>query len=172
MIHASQRTRLLAVALLSGTLWAAAADTEQPAAQEQPATTTEEGRLSDNLEVGKSVFTTKCVRCHANSRFGSPRLKDHKAWRERLKQGEQTLIQHALKGHGLMPPKGGFRSLTDEEIKAAVSYVVSRARIYADEPEPAGASPCAEDLNAPDCPPKERRRRMILQILWLLGNPR
>ncbi len=171
----NQAASFFAALLLGALCEGSAADTLRLAKQQQPSeptTAMQERKLSENLEVGKSVFTHKCVRCHATNRFGSPRMNDHEAWRQRLKQGEATLVEHAMKGHGLMPAKGGFRTLTDAEVAAAVSYVVSRARIYATLPEPAHSSPCAEDLNAPDCPQQERHRRMVLQILWLLGNPK
>ena len=43
-----------------------------------------------------------------------------------------VLVKHATEGFkgsvGYMPPKGGFATLTDDEIKATVAYMVSQAQ--------------------------------------------
>ena len=35
------------------------------------------------------------------------------------------LYEHSLKGFNAMPPKGGNVALSDEEVKAAVDYMVN-----------------------------------------------
>jgi cytochrome c len=43
-----------------------------------------------------------------------------------------TLYMHALQGYqgekGFMPPKGGRVDLSDDEIKAAVDYIIEQSR--------------------------------------------
>jgi cytochrome c5 len=36
-------------------------------------------------------------------------------------------VQHALDGHGAMPPRGGNAMLSDAQVRAAVRYMISRA---------------------------------------------
>jgi cytochrome c5 len=77
---------------------------------------------------GKTVYDTACVVCHQTGVGGAPKVGDKAAWADRIAQGEGTLADHAIKGFqgktGMMPPKGGRADLSDEDVKAAVSYMV------------------------------------------------
>lgn len=102
---------------------AAAADTpaaEATAAEEQP------------LALGKQTYDAACFICHTPGAAGAPKLGDSEAWAPRIEQGKEVLYDHALKGFmgkaGLMPPKGGRVDLSDEQVKAAVSYMVDSAQ--------------------------------------------
>ena len=39
-------------------------------------------------------------------------------------KGMDTLVQNAINGLNVMPPRGGNPSLTDEQIRAAVEHMV------------------------------------------------
>ncbi len=62
--------------------------------------------------------------------MGAPKLADKAAWAPRIAQGKDTLYKHAIGGYqgkaGVMPAKGGSQA-SDEEVKAAVDYMVSKA---------------------------------------------
>ncbi|HQT25878.1 MAG TPA: c-type cytochrome [Burkholderiales bacterium] len=77
---------------------------------------------------GEQVFKNVCSMCHGTGMMGAPKFGDKAAWAPRIKQGEDTLVQHALHGIRQMPAKGGKTSLTDAEVKAAVHYMVSHAQ--------------------------------------------
>jgi len=81
---------------------------------------------------GKAVFNGGCVACHGSGVAGAPKLGDKSAWKGRVAQGADTLYKHALGGFqgksGFMPPKGGNASLPDADVKAAVDYMVSKAK--------------------------------------------
>jgi cytochrome c5 len=53
-------------------------------------------------------------------------------WKTRLAKGTQVLYGNALNGIsssiGVMPAKGGNASLSDAEVKAAVDYIVAKAK--------------------------------------------
>jgi cytochrome c5 len=79
-------------------------------------------------DTGKQVYTKGCAVCHAEGVAGSPKFGDKAAWAPRIAQGEATLLNHALHGYKGMPAKGACPSCADEEIKAAVEYMVSAAK--------------------------------------------
>jgi len=80
---------------------------------------------------GKSVYESSCVACHASGVAGAPKLGDTGAWADRIAQGLDVLQEHAIKGYqggaGYMPPKGGNAALGDDEVKAAVEYMVGES---------------------------------------------
>jgi len=71
----------------------------------------------------KAVYEKYCVACHGAGVAGAPKLGDKAAWAPRLKQGQEVLYTHALKGFKAMPPKGGAADLPDAQIKATVDYL-------------------------------------------------
>lgn len=81
---------------------------------------------------GKKVFDGLCVSCHGSGIPGIPQKGDKIAWAPRIAQGKDTLYQHALQGFSgksgmMMPPKGGGTN-TDDEVKAAVDFMVSNSQ--------------------------------------------
>ena len=86
----------------------------------------------DDSSKGESVYKKHCVACHGTGVAGSPKLGDKAAWSARITQGEAVMTQHAIKGFkgetGYMPPKGGFMSLSDDEISVTVQYMVSQVQ--------------------------------------------
>jgi len=77
---------------------------------------------------GKSVYDSLCQACHAAGVAGAPKAGDKALWSPRIAQGVPTLYQSALKGKGAMPPKGGNAALSDDDVKAAVDYLVALAK--------------------------------------------
>ncbi|TFW27632.1 cytochrome c5 family protein, partial [Massilia arenosa] len=82
-------------------------------------------------DAGKALYTATCQACHGAGIAGAPKFGDKAAWAARLKQGNATLYEHAIKGFtgkaGMMPPKGGS-SAPDDEVKAAVDYMAAAAK--------------------------------------------
>ena len=87
---------------------------------------------TDDARLGESIYKGKCVACHGTGAAGAPKLDDKAAWEARIAQGNEVLNQHAIEGFkgstGYMPPKGGFMSLSDDDISLAVQYMVSQAQ--------------------------------------------
>jgi len=81
---------------------------------------------------GKKLYDASCMACHAAGVAGAPKLGDKAAWAARIAQGADTLHTHAIKGFqgkaGMMPPKGGNMGAKDEDVKAAVDYMVSQSK--------------------------------------------
>ncbi|WP_239644974.1 cytochrome c5 family protein, partial [Comamonas sp. B-9] len=52
---------------------------------------------------------------------------DKAAWAPYIAQGIDSMVKIAISGKGAMPPRGGS-SASDEEIHAAVQYMVEQAQ--------------------------------------------
>lgn len=78
---------------------------------------------------GEQVNAKLCGGCHLAGVLGAPKEGDKAAWSARRSAagGLDGLVASAIKGKGAMPPKGGDPSLTDDEIKAAVEYILKHA---------------------------------------------
>jgi len=76
----------------------------------------------------KSVYDATCVACHGTGVAGAPKLGDKLAWAQRIKAGNATLYNSALKGKNAMPAKGGNTSLADADVKAVVDYMVGQSK--------------------------------------------
>ena len=86
---------------------------------------------ADNA-VGKSIYGKTCAMCHAAGVAGAPKPGDKADWAPRIAQGNDVLYKHALEGFngakGSMPARGGSIALKDEEVKAAVDFMVAQSR--------------------------------------------
>ena len=78
---------------------------------------------------GPQVYNEACIACHGAGIGGAPMLADAANWAPRIAQGLDTLRQHAIEGYsgesGYVPPKGGRLDLADEEVYAAIDYMLS-----------------------------------------------
>lgn len=80
---------------------------------------------------GEQVYNGICVSCHATGIPGIPQLGDIEAWAPRIAQGMDVLYQRVIEGYTgqsgiMMPPRGGNPQLSDDEIHAAVDYMVEK----------------------------------------------
>ena len=93
------------------------------------------------LALGEVVFKAQCAACHGSPGIpGAPHYSDAAAWGPRIGQGYATLLEHALKGKGAMPPQGGG-DYEDLEIGRAVVYMANAGGAKFAVPErPAGAA--------------------------------
>lgn len=84
---------------------------------------------SDNT-IGKGIYGKTCAMCHAAGVAGAPKPGDQADWGARAAQGMDVLYKHALEGFtgakGMMPARGGAATLTDDEVKAAVDFMVNK----------------------------------------------
>ena len=114
---------------------AAAVATEEGAPEEEEATTEEasaeaaddtaaEGESAHASIDGEPIYNQACMACHMTGAAGAPIIGDADQWGPRLEQGMDTLYEHSINGFGAMPPKGGFTNLSDDEVKAAVDFMV------------------------------------------------
>jgi len=84
--------------------------------------------VSALAKTGEEVYKQTCFSCHNSGIAGAPKLGDKEAWSPRIVNGNAALYKSALSGKGAMPAKGGNRVLSDEEVKAAVDYMVEKSK--------------------------------------------
>ncbi|WP_456433694.1 c-type cytochrome [Nitratifractor sp.] len=76
----------------------------------------------------EAEYKKSCAGCHASGAAGAPVVGNKGDWADRIKKGNKTLYEHALKGFNGMPPKGGNMSLKDDQVKAIVDYMVGKSK--------------------------------------------
>ena len=110
---------------------AASSDASAPAASDAASAPAASGGAGDDQMAarGAEIFDKTCKACHgATSPIpGPPKVTKNDEWAPRIKQGEDTLVQHAINGFNAMPPKGGNTALSDDDIKATVHYMVKQS---------------------------------------------
>jgi cytochrome c5 len=152
-------------------------ETSPPGEEESPAEADTRQASSEkyDLALGESVFNHTCLTCHWNNSRDAPRISDMHVWQPRLSQGLDVLIQHAEEGHGRMPAKGGYSTLTDLEVSSAVAYVYQTGmEILANQDNTITHEGCDLFSNLDQCSQEELKRLLILRMLWLLqgrGKP-
>ncbi len=77
---------------------------------------------------GQKVYQSICFSCHDSGVANSPKPGDKAAWEARIATGLPALYQSVLKGKGAMPAKGGNSALSDDDIKAAVNWMVAESQ--------------------------------------------
>ena len=82
----------------------------------------------DGPRDGKAVYNAVCQTCHTSGLLGSPMLGDAGAWGPHIAKGKDTLYTHAINGFNAMPAKGGNPALSDDEVKAAVDFMLSKVQ--------------------------------------------
>jgi cytochrome c5 len=103
---------------------AAAAIAALPTASSAPAAG---ANSADAAQAGKALYTSVCATCHSVGLLGAPKFGDAAAWAPRLKEPMDTVYNYALHGKGQMPAKGGSNA-SDEDVKAAVDYMVNASK--------------------------------------------
>lgn len=85
-----------------------------------------------NNEAGEKLYASTCKTCHETGLAGAPKIGDGAAWKDRIAQGNDTLHKHAIEGYqgkaGMMPAKGGNATASNDDVKAAVDYMVAKSK--------------------------------------------
>ncbi|KVW96180.1 cytochrome C [Thiobacillus denitrificans] len=88
--------------------------------------------MAAGSDLGKKVYGNVCSMCHAVGAAGAPKPGDQADWTPRIAQGMDVLYQHAIEGFtgakGMMPARGGSTTLSDDDVKAAVDYMVAQSK--------------------------------------------
>ena len=92
----------------------------EPSATDKPADT--QTASAD----GQKIYQTSCQACHATGAAGAPKLGDKEAWAPRIAKGNDALFSSVKNGLKAMPPKGTCMSCSEDELRAAMEYMVGQ----------------------------------------------
>jgi cytochrome c5 len=73
---------------------------------------------------GEQVYNGLCTTCHAAGVAGAPITGSDQMTQRLSEKGMDTLVTNAINGINVMPPRGGNPGLTDEQIRAAVEFML------------------------------------------------
>ncbi|AKC86648.1 c-type cytochrome [Pseudoxanthomonas suwonensis] len=81
---------------------------------------------------GAVIYQNLCGACHTTGVGQAPTL-DRAQWNARIAQGTETMYRHAIEGFtgpdgGIMPPRGGNPSLTDEQVQVTVDWMLANLK--------------------------------------------
>ena len=101
--------------------------TVQAAAPAAPSAPAPAVASAADLAKGEKIYGATCLACHGGGVMGAPKFADRAAWQPRIAKGTLALYTSAVDGFKTMPAKGGNMMLKDDEVKAAVDYMVSKS---------------------------------------------
>lgn len=83
------------------------------------------------IMTGAEVYAS-CAACHDSGVGNAPIVGDAVVWADRLNKGIDTLYANAINGivngANVMPARGGNVSLSDDNVKAAVDYMLEKSK--------------------------------------------
>ena len=84
--------------------------------------------VNSHAASGEAVYKATCNVCHDSGAGNAPRVTHRADWEPRWQRGRAAMYEGGIKGvpNSAMGPKGGFANLSDDEVKAAVDYILSR----------------------------------------------
>ena len=79
---------------------------------------------------GEAIYNQACVACHASGVGGAPVVGDVDSWSPRIAKGIEALHNSGVNGVAgtAMMAKGGRADLSDQQVMAAVDYMVDASQ--------------------------------------------
>jgi cytochrome c5 len=70
-----------------------------------------------------TLYVQTCMACHTSPGSGAPQAGDREAWKPRLSQGMDVLLDHAIDGYRGMPPLGSCMDCTAEQFEQLIRFM-------------------------------------------------
>ncbi|HKJ05238.1 MAG TPA: c-type cytochrome [Geopsychrobacteraceae bacterium] len=122
------KTMGIIICLVAISLLFACDKQEEPQVIAAQKTTTEKQDNPSSGSQGEKVYLSTCSGCHKTGLSDAPKLGDKNDWSSLVVKDRDILVQNTLNGIGAMPPKGGNPSLSEDDIRAAVDYMIDKVR--------------------------------------------
>ena len=82
----------------------------------------------ETKESGQETYHQYCIVCHRDGLAGAPKFRNEQDWKLRLVKRElNDLLASSIKGLNAMPAKGTYIKCSDEDLKAAISYMLPKS---------------------------------------------
>jgi cytochrome c5 len=87
------------------------------------------GESTEPSHPGQQDYTRFCFSCPAAGVAGAPAVGSVDDWAPRIAKGRETLLNSTISGMPPgMPPRGLCANCSDEELAAAVDFMIERSR--------------------------------------------
>jgi cytochrome c5 len=75
---------------------------------------------------GQATYEHFCINCHQEGVAGAPKFRNKTDWEPRLANNRtiNELVNSAVNGLNTMPPKGTCFECTEEDLRAAIHYML------------------------------------------------
>ncbi|SEH90580.1 c-type cytochrome [Pseudomonas fuscovaginae UPB0736] len=71
----------------------------------------------------EAVYNRVCSACHAGQLPMAPQKGDKAAWKPRMAQGMDVLVQHVTQGFKAMPPRGLCMDCSAEDYRSIIRWM-------------------------------------------------
>lgn len=79
-------------------------------------------------QLGQEIYERHCVVCHKDGLAGAPRFRNEQDWNQRLDgRTLNDLVVSSLKGLNAMPAKGTCITCNEDDLKAAIFYMLPKS---------------------------------------------
>lgn len=75
---------------------------------------------------GQAIYDQYCAMCHAAGLAGAPKIGDSADWQPRMDKGMDVMLAHVENGFNAMPMKGTCMSCDQDQLRAAIEYMLPR----------------------------------------------
>lgn len=91
-----------------------------------------------SLQHGRNLWLENCEGCHGYGIADAPVPMQPDDWKHRVIKEREVLYLHAIEGfigkdYSMMPARGGNDELSDDQVKAAVDYMLFLANFYIEQ---------------------------------------
>ncbi|KTD66512.1 cytochrome c5 [Legionella santicrucis] len=87
-----------------------------------------DNKTTSDEEPGQEIYERYCVVCHKDGLAGAPRFRNEQDWKLRLTGRKlDDLVASSLKGLNAMPAKGTCIKCNEDDLKAAISYMLPKS---------------------------------------------
>lgn len=83
---------------------------------------------SGGTRSGEEIYGAFCMACHSVGVAGAPKFGNAGDWAPRVAKGMDTILGTAISGINAMPARGTCSTCSDEEIEAAIAYMVENSQ--------------------------------------------
>lgn len=82
----------------------------------------------EKADAGQDTYEQFCIVCHRDGLAGAPKFQDDNDWKPRMTgKTIDDLVTSSINGLNAMPPKGTCSECSEEDLKAAIQYMLPKS---------------------------------------------